>query len=391
MKLFGRELRLGDPGVAEIVIFDDVNSHVVRQALPAGRTVAILKVRPEDVRLGPRTLFHTARLLLCRLSIAEARQHPHGVARGLLFQCRCIYLEACLAAIAPRAVVTFIDNSGPWGWLSRHCRRFPFFAIQNGTRLSYASADRATYYCQHLFCFGSHETEHFPSLGYRVEQFHPVGSLLASLSFAPAAASAEQYDLLVVSTWRGNIGFGQDVQDTMRSMRVMDERLAEYIRARRLKAAVILRAERGAQHWRMAELDATEEDYYREVYGDAIAILDTDFVTRNVFPLMQRSRVIVSCLSTALLEAFGIGKKVLYCNFTGTDRYHDHLAPDLVTTESERGPFFARLDELRRMPDDEYARRFRPLQRHYMSNPAEPTYRAIATTIDAVIAGVAGR
>jgi len=385
VRVFGRALKWGNPKAAGIVIFDETNSHIVRRALPDGYAVTVLSVGPEDLRVSVRIALWAVRLV-GRLSFGDAREHPLGTLRGILYQIRCIYLEAYLVTMSPKAVVTFIDNSGPFGWLSKRCRRFPFFAIQNGTRLTYASTDQA-YYCQHLFCFGTHEVEQLPRLGYQVENFHPVGSLLASLSFVPPTGlMAEDLDLLVVSTWRGNIGFGQDVQDTMRSMRIMDAYLAEYVGRRRLKAAVILRAEREGEHWRIPELGMTEEEYYKQLYGSAVEIVETNFVTRNIFPLMQRSRVIVSCLSTALLEAFGIGKKVLYCNFTGTNRYHDHLHPAIVTTVAERHAFFDRLDSLFKLSQEEWRRQLGGLQAHYMSNAGdEITSAVIARTIDEVI------
>jgi len=57
-----------------------------------------------------------------------------------------------------------------------------------------------------------------------------------------------------VSSWRENIGFNQEVRDTMEAMRRMDIQLAKYIRNRKVKAAIILRNEKDGPHWFMPEL-----------------------------------------------------------------------------------------------------------------------------------------
>ncbi len=386
MKILGRTVRFGDPESADIVIFDECNSNIVRKALNKKYSVAVFNTRPEDIWLGLNVIFYFF-IFFGQLQFKEGVKHRRGFVMGFLRQLRFIYFESCLVAMKPKAVVTFIDNSSSFGWLSKNCRRFPFIAIQNGSRLSYAAEEDSSYYLQHLFCFGAHEINLFTKLGYHVENFYPVGSLVASLHFDRQVASLDgKYDLLVVSTWRGNIGFQQDVKDTMRSMKIMDHLLAQYITSRGIRAAVILRAERDSEHWNMPEIGSHEEDYYREIYGDCISIIETDFTKRNIFPLMQQSRVIVSCLSSALLEAFGIGKKILYCNFTGVDSYHQDLDTSIVTSDSNYGSFAEKIDELLKMPQAEYSRLHRECKKYYMSNPDDrPTYQAIAEKMDKII------
>ena len=52
---------------------------------------------------------------------------------------------------------------------------------------------------------------------------------------------------------------------------------------------------------------------------------------RNIFPLIQQSEMVISCLSTAAIEAYGLGKKTLFCNFTGTDLYHQDIDDSILT------------------------------------------------------------
>ena len=386
MKIFGRRIRLGDPKPVDIVIFDEECSNVVRIVLNKHYSVGIFNQRPEDIWIGSGVVLKFFQCL-GQLQPKKAIEHRRGFLVGMLRQLRFIYYEACMKVIKPMAVVTFIDNSSSFGWLSKLCHQFPCIAIQNGSRLSYAANNDSGYHAQHLFCFGEHEKNLFPKLGYHVEKFHPVGSLVASLHFDRKIANLEEkYDLLVVSTWRGNIGFPQDVKDTMRSMDVMNHLLARYIRDRGIKAAVILRTEKNSNDWTMPEIGMSEEDYYREIYGDSVDIIETDSSIRNVFPLMQQSQVIVSCLSTALLEAYGIGKKILYCNFSGTDLYHSDLDPKIVIDQSDWDELSMRLDNLLSQQSEDYQKLHGETMRYFMAFPAgSSTHELISIRIDEII------
>jgi hypothetical protein len=388
MKFFGRTVRFSDPESADIIIFDECNSQYVRKVLNIHNKIAIFKQRPEDLFLGPRTIFELIRSFN-QLQFRNLVGQYGGFLSGIRRQLHYLYNLACLVVIDPDAVVTLIDNNESFCWLSKNCRKFPFISIQNGSRLSYAAGDNKEYHSQHFFCFGEHEKCLFPKLGYKVENFYPVGSLIASLHFDYRISDQhEKYDLLVVSSWRGNIGYQKDVKDTMRSMKIMDELLARYIRLKKINASVILRSERSSGHWLMPEVGMSEEDYYYQIYGDCIEIIDTDFTKRNVFPIMQQSHLIVSCLSTALLEAYGIGKKILFCNFTGTDLYHRDIDPIIVTDESDWLKFSSRLDNLFLQKSEDYLRLHKDTMHYYMAFSDDfDSHKTIKSTIDEIIKG----
>ncbi len=386
MGILDRKFRFSDPEPVDIVIFDETNCNLVLRALNTKYQVTVFKTRPAEIWISLKVASFFFRFL-GQIQLKDAIKHRRGLVIGFLKQLQCIYLESCLVAMKPKAVVTYIDNCSRFGWLSKNCRNFPFIAIQNGSRLSYAANKDSGYYLQHLFCYGAHEVNLFPKLGYQVENFHQVGSLVASLHFNhQIAESDEKYDLLVVSTWRGNIGFQQDVKDTMRGMKIMDQLLAKYIRSSGAKAAVILRAERDSADWVMSEVGMSEENYYRDIYGDCIDIIETDFSKRNIFPLMQQSRIIVSCLSSALMEAFGIGKKILYCNFTGTEKYHQDIHPSLVTSDDSYESFAKRLNYLLEMSSVQYYLHYHEQQKYFMNYPeCKLTYKVIARKIEEII------
>lgn len=387
MKINGRLVRFSSLPKADVVIFDETNHQLVLRAINKRYTTDVFRMRPEMIFINKEVFIHFFRRLF-RHNVREESRNSKGRLFGLLRYLRHLYIEACLISMRPKAVVTFIDNDGVFHWLSRNCDLFPFIAIQNGTRLRYMAISNGTsgYYLQHLCSYGTNEVGLFPQLGYHVEHFYPVGSLLASLNFEFNIPIPELYDMLVVSTWRGNIGFTQEVQDTMQSMEKMDRLLASYIRASGIKAAVILRAERDSQHWFMPELGKNEKTYFEDIYGNCAEIIETNFTERNIFPLIQQSKVIVSCLSSALYEAFGIGKKVLFCNFTGSGIYHQDIHPSILTTNEDLAGFSTELTALLNIPQEKYTIENAGLMKYYMSFPEDKrSYLAISAIIDDLI------
>ena len=383
MKIKSRKLIFRNPTKVDVLIFDEVNSKYILEIINKKYRVSVFKNRPEDIYIGQKVLINFLKSIPS-LQFKEAWNSKRGKFIGFLRQFKLLYLESCFVTINPKAIVTLIDNNSDFHWFSKHCRKFPFIAIQNGSRLSFVSNEIQGFYLQHYFCFGEHERNLFQNIGYEVEKFYPVGSVIASLHITEPIEILPKYDILVVSTWRGNIGFTQDVIDTMRSMKIMDELLALYIRKKNYKVAIITRSERGGEDWFMPEVGSNEEDYFKNIYGNNVEIIETDFKTRNIYPLIQSSNFIISCLSTALLEGFGLRKKVLYCNFTDTDIYHKDFDGAIVC--KNQNTFAATLDQILDMPQEEYNRRFKLLAKYYMSFPDDKlTHEAITEKIDQII------
>ena len=179
-----------------------------------------------------------------------------------------------------------------------------------------------------------------------------------------------------MSCWRGNIGFTQDVQDSMKSMELMDRALFHYLRTRNLKAAVISRSERDTVDWVMPDMGCSEEEYYKSIYGDSIKFIDSNFAERNVYTEMLKSRVILAAFATTcLFEAFGWGKKVLYANFCEKEKYFADVSEEILFnyTGNNQEHFFSVLDDLIAFDSDDYIEEYRHLMRDYMNFPSNST------------------
>lgn len=383
-----KRVHFSKPGSADIVIFDETNSNQIKLVIPESLTVSIFKMRPIEFYITPRILFNFIRNLkyfTFRNGVASNR----GWFYKIFWQLLCIYIKADLISRNPKAIITSIDNSGNFGWLSEHYHLAPCIAIQNGFRLTYDSNSQSKYYCQHLFCFGEREVNDYPELGYKVDHFHPVGSLNLSLNFDSQLCHIKPiYDLLIVSCWRGNIGYAKDVEDSMKAMRLMDETLAQYLQNRDLKTAVIMRSERDSDQWVMPEIGMSEEDYYKSIYGDLIEIIDVNFIERNVYPIMQKAEVIVAGFSTTcLIEAYAMRKKVLYMNFFGNNKYHHDFKPEILfEAHDDKSPSFeSRLNELLEISSQEYVMKHEETMNYYMRDPLDSPKDRIRKEINEII------
>ena len=357
---------------ADVIVFDTLHLSLIKLVIPSDLSVGTFKTRPVEINLSVKLLFYCL-LNLKFFSLKDCLQSKRGFFYKTFWQLQMIYILSELQLRKPRALISNIDNSNKFAWLSKNFDKVQCIGIQNGFRASSDVDSENAYYCNHLFCFGDREVLEFPKFGYKVDHFHPVGSLLLERNFKPYLLTAKPtYDLLIVSCWRGNIGFGQDVSDSMKAMRVMDELLADYLSQRKLVAGVILRSERESDDWIMPEIGMSEEQYYQSIYGESLKIIDVNFAERNVYPTMQLSNLIVAGhITTCLVEAMAMGKKILYANFTGSDKYHLDYDPNIVFTghANDKQQFFNRLDELQKMSDAEFGRKNEDILEYYVLNP----------------------
>jgi surface carbohydrate biosynthesis protein len=364
----------------DIVIYDECNFEILKNVIPSNYSCFVFNKRIPTFYLNFHIIFDFLKNLI------HIKFHKTSLSYSLR-QIKYTYEKSVIDFLNPAAVITYIDNSQSFSWIAQETKNRLFFSVQNGFRLSYESANNHYYFAQHLFSFGEFERDLFPKLKYKVEKFYPVGSLAGSL-YRKYEAKEKIYDVLVISCWRGNIGFGKDVQDTMRSMRVMDKYLSIYFSKKKCKFAIITRSEKNSSDWFMKEIGLNEEQYYKKIYGEDAKIIETNFAKRNIYPVMLSSDLIITCLSTAALEAFGYGKKILYCNFHKNNTYHKDFHKDILYSgySLDKSLFFKRIDDLISTPYPAYINSQKKIMKYYMAYPgSETTHSFIKRKISKLI------
>ena len=342
----------------------------------------ILETAPPRLFLSPALLARVlanARILLDEPSPFRSIGKTIRFKLGLL---RRVYVLSCLEHIAPRLVITFIDNDYLFQWASRRLRHIPFFAVQNGTRLPY---DVSTWLptpphpahhisMPHFFCFGEHERDLYSRFGHKIDHYHPVGSVRASYYRSRIAkmTAMRNYDLCLISQWsRAIAGADTKLPEIALSLSILDEFLVRYASEHDVRLCVALRSS-----------DTYEAEHFRHLFGDRAILIKNDRERMSTYAAIDASEVALAMDSTAGWEAFGWGHKILFCNFSGHDNYDFPCPGSWAINEPSYELFKSRLQALCAM---EYAA-FRDLSRkaaYYVMNhdDIKPAFETIRSEI----------
>ena len=274
--------------------------------------------------------------------------------RGFLFR---VYAKSCLEHSCPIVVVTFVENSYTFQWLSRACKGVRFIAVQNGMRLVDnvttslpLSPDPASVISLPDFlCFGEFERDLYLKYGHKIDRFHPVGSLRGGYYrnvLMSKKVPSPAFDICLVSEWDRSIMTGSYFPEFRKALRFLESFLKRYAQEQKVRVSI------AGRHQDDSEA-AEEEAYYRALIPEA-EFIRCDRLRMSTYFAMDNSRVVLSVCCTAALEALGWGKKALFCNFTGLKSYDHPLPKGCLLSEPDYGLFKDSLDALIEIPDAEF-------------------------------------
>ncbi len=352
---------------------------MLKRSVLQGLKFTVLETRFEVYYLTPAVVLGTMAAIrhLPWRYLWAVRFHPRRV-RGMLYM---IYLLSCVNVLRPKVVVTFTDNDWKFQMISRIHFDAEFFAIQNGVRSKFnllydtppAPHPANKISMPHLFCFGEVEPAIYPEHGHQVDHFHPVGSIKVSYYFNVIAPQrpAIAFDICVVSQWTASVMLGTAYPEIKRSLEIMDGYLARYVSEHLPRLCVALR-----------ESHPEEIAYYKRHYAGAAKLIGQDADAMSTYAAMDQSAVIVVLDSTAGREAYGVSKKVLFCNFTGHSMYDTPAHALSIVTEEGYEAFNAKLDALRLTSQQSFCTMTKASARHLMgfSNEA-PAHLMVRTAI----------
>jgi len=355
MEFIFRRIIFGSPKSVDIIIFDEDGNKILEKVINRKYTFSAFKQSPLIYYIGIKILIkfimNIKFIFFSKLEDSSRKYFFSKFFKTL----KLLYLKSYIELINPKAVITYIDNSVDFHWLSKNCKICPFIAVQNGMRLRYLKDDTKNYYLQHFFCWGENEINLFKQYNYKVENYYPVGSIAAGKYFDFYKNNADnfKFDLLIVSSWRGNINRTQDFYDTMDGMRQMDIFLAKYISIKKIKTAIILRSETNSKNFFIDEF-GNEVDYFKKIYKNTAELIENDFFYAPVYKNIQNAKVITSYLSSVLLEAYGIGKKIMYFNCTNYNKYHCDLSPLIFSSTPNWESFKFAMDNILEISNEDY-------------------------------------
>lgn len=349
---FVRALSFATPPRQRVVIFDQTGSDILANAALEGLDYWVFPSRFEAFYIGLPILWRAA-VNFFRY-IAWMPPFTKTSYRGFFFR---IYVLSCMQYARPAAVLTFVENSYAFQWLSRVYKGPRYIAVQNGMRLRDnltlflpAAPDPASVISLPDFvCFGEFERDLYSRLGHKIDRFHPVGALRGGYYLSALAVKKEAppaFDLCLVSEWDHNIMVGGYLPKFRDGLRILESFFKRYATERKLRVSIAGRHQDDGE-------TAEEEAYYRALMPDAVFI-HCDRRTMSTYSTIDDSRVSLSICCTASLEALGWGKKTLFCNFTGMENYNHPLPEGCLVSEPDYEVFRAKLDALLARPDPEF-------------------------------------
>ena len=346
------KLKLYNPPKAMIVVFDRAGAAILKKTVLQDSHYEILDTRKETYYVSPRIIFG----ILKNIKIVFLERPPYNanlrLRTKILFLIRRwydLYLLSCLEIMQPRVVITCVDNDKAFGWLSRKYCWATFIAVQNGNREeSWVSGSllgltpRYRISMPHFYCFGQREVDMYKEYDCEIDNFYPLGSLNAGYYLHEIADQRQKikYDLCIISTWRRWLHHDVPCSQALRIWYGFTRR---YVRENGLRVCVAFNSR-----------DADEAMHFKDQLGSDVDFFYNDRMEMTTFLAIDRSVVALTFGSTAGKEAFGWGKRVLFCNYSGlSDLDFEVPGPWFVSTPSY-SEFKKKLDCLRSCSDDEY-------------------------------------
>lgn len=299
------------------------------------------------------------------------------------------YLSAVLDQIRPRIVISFIDNSDILHDLSRYYRATRFLVIQNAARydvLHLPDEVSRRINIPEFACFGHYEIDLYSRKGATVGQFFPIGSLRDSYYRAQrdSTHAGIDYDICVVGEpslgWDALEGAG--FEDAIGVIATYAVRFARQ-QGKRLCIA-------GKRDLGSPARDA-EVAWYRKYIGDEAEVMPRQREDYSTYRLIDCSAVSVSFISTALQEGMARGNRVLFCNYTGQERWNFPVSGIWLLTELGYEAFEARMMQLLDMTDREFSDVAQVAAQYTTShNENCPAHQFLRTRISQAVAGDSG-
>lgn len=379
--LIKRHFFLKNPPQSNIIIFEKTGSRRIQNLILQDLPVFVFDSRLNEIFLGFQVIVSFF-LNLNQFKIKSIKDYKTRL-HGIVGQIWRIYILAVIKIINPKVVITLIDNHPIFHWLCKHYNGAEFIAIQNGNRTKgQLNQQKVEYTLQHYFCFGNYEKDLFSNFNYKVDKYYPVGSLLAGFYIdTQKMNNITEYDICLISAWRGDIGNTEDVKKTMKAMKKLDCMLSKYIEETKIKVSIIMRSEPGSSD-RNIPVYGNERDYFHSIYPETVTLVDPDLKNFNIYSEILKGDLIISMGSTVPREAFGFGKKILYCDFTRSNLYN-YYNSTILFKDKNYELFKQRIDELLIMPTSEYKKNTEKYASYLMNNDLKyPPHLIIRKTID---------
>lgn len=377
----GKKIIFGNMPRSDIFVFDEASEGPLKDTVLSGHPYRVVHVRiPRyyvSVRLGLTFLKNFIRFHALHGWKNEKKR------RAVLSKSFLYYLSLIQCA-RPKVVMTFIDTNHLFFLLKEYYDSALFIAVQNGSRWKPDVLESARIIDIHrslYFCFGQYDIDLYRDCGHDTRNFRPVGSVKAEYyrHMLSANDNRAHHHICLVSQFREQMLENGGTHDLAGAFIRLTEYLAKFAEMSPDYTICIACCSDGDR----------EVDFFRNYFTRDV-IFRNDREKLTTYGHMARSELILSVYSTAALEAFGWGKKVLLCNYTGMDSYGFPLPEECVATRLDYGVFERKVLTLLKMPQSDYEKKHFDYFKYFMNyNPTVPSHHFIRTEMEAYLCGLA--
>ncbi|MFA7239055.1 MAG: hypothetical protein WC091_03010 [Sulfuricellaceae bacterium] len=239
-----------------------------------------------------------------------------NAARSFIRKCRGILIARQIKDMNPKAVITFVDNSGLFHVVCEHCKGISFLAIQNGGRYVWCARDsrpspESIYHIDEYYCFGPQVKRLFERYGHDIRRYIACGSLVGGYFFSAHPESqvreAAIYDICLVSQWCSHLSdihaVPKGFERLNEAISLVTEFVARFAHEQSVNVCVALR-----------QNDPAERDFYNSHFQGMCVFQESDRLSFSSYRAVDASNLSIGLNSTLLSEAFGAGRKVLFVN-----------------------------------------------------------------------------
>ena len=371
------------PKSSTIIVFNHFSSsYIIEYILSDRKDYIIYRTRPEIIFIHPIVIL---KLVTNMLQFSWTKPSI-----SLMTKIVDYYRFVIFSIIKPKVVITMIDNSASFGRLSICYNQAAFIAIQNGRRVSTKihSPNKKIIH-DHYCCFGQNDIDLFEKWGFKAKQYHPIGSLKSGIAATihNELNKRNKYDICLVSIWRPYIhknhpSYIPSLNDIWNSFDISNRFTHRYITEHNMKLCIVL------AHYGSYEADNdsivsdNEEEYWIKLFGDNVTLIQNDKKKLPSYKAIMESDIVIGVASTLILEAFGMGKKILYCDFSGENKFHDYNT-NILFRENDYKKFATRLNELISTPYNQYVEQNKKYKSYLMNNDINyPPHLYIRNLID---------
>ena len=242
----------------------------------------------------------------------------------------------------PRLVITYVDNSIAFQYLDSIINTYiPVITIQNGNRWHYYN-HKNDFYFRHFYnppsyhsCFAvlsEIDIFRYKESGWICDEYYNIGSLGYDQSFENINKN-KIYDLCIIAN---------SINKRLSEIRLA-KLVKNFVKGRKLKICIALKRRPNDKEY------ISHFHELNELYGEFSNLISPD----NINSLFLTSEVILGTFSTALREAFSLGKKIYPINYD-FDREFSYMNSLNINLSPNQSEFDKELNSLLTLNENTY-------------------------------------